>query len=101
MKNFKSEQKSAFLQFISQGFSYQDLKNHREFTFTNGDDEERKIVITLLDDLSERDFDTIMSISKEILVLSTKKSLLKESDPNYSQDSIYLKHAIKELRMQR
>lgn len=85
MKEYKSEQKSAFMEFLSKWFSFQDLKDNKEFDFeiTKNETKEKskkKVKIYLFDDITERKFNEIINLSNEIQKLSTEFNQTKIKD---------------------
>lgn len=92
MKLYKSEQKSAFLEFLSDWKTFEDLTNHIEFKYGKTKEEVKYIKIYLFDDIAEVKFGNIVKVTKEIQSLST------EYNQNKSKD---LKEKITELKKTR
>lgn len=80
MKEYKSEQKSAFLQFLSKWFTFEDLKNHREFDYHLSKDETKKMIIYLFDDISENNYKNIIEKTKKIWELSDEYNQTESKD---------------------
>ncbi len=71
LKEYKSSQKEGFLQFISSGYTYNDLIHHKNFLFKSRhfDTKEFMLSIYLFDDISMRDFNIIQDLSLKIMFL--------------------------------
>lgn len=83
MKLYKAEQKMAFMEFLSQEKTFLDLQNHIEIYFdvTNNETSEkenRKVIIHLFDDVTEKNFNTIIGLTNQIKILSEIKNTKKQ-----------------------
>ncbi|MGE4443946.1 MAG: hypothetical protein AB7E37_03065 [Candidatus Altimarinota bacterium] len=104
MKEYKAEQKAGFLEFISKGFSFNDLKEYKSFKFEkiNNDTKEKTIkdiIIYLFDGISEDKFEDLKKITSKVTELSTQKSVLDKIKDK--EKILKLSNEITELKRRR
>ena len=76
MKQYKAEQKQAFIQFLAQWKNFEDLQNEFEYHITK--EKTKNVKLKLFYGIKEEDFNTMKELTKQIAALVKFKNQLKQ-----------------------